>query len=306
MRKTIRIYSSELKLIVAELNRYPSLETGGQLLGLRTHGQAHTVFLATGPGPEAIHERAYFLQSPQSHQATEAFVWSSFGLQNIGFWHSHHQLPFHELSSGDIRRSMHYATQHKRPNIIDILGWLEGKATHLRGYVYSDARFGHMWPSQIEIIQGTSPFRTALNKKELSAEVSETLSKVPRRKITKPTLHLSEPKPLWEAISETGSDEPLEFTSGMTALEHFMAHSVPDVLYNDIELQMISEHHFKLQIRLSHSRMALNFEWSDQLKLTQIISQCGKKTTAHPCMGTAHQDFQRALASISHTQPPSP
>ena len=77
---------------------YPSLETGGQLLGLRTHGQAHTVFLATGPGPKPSTSGLIFLQSPQSHQATEAFVWSSFGLQNIGFWHSHHQLPFHELS----------------------------------------------------------------------------------------------------------------------------------------------------------------------------------------------------------------
>ena len=305
MRKTIRIYSSELKLIVAELNRYPSLETGGQLLGLRTHGQAHTIFLATGPEPNGVHEPAYFLQDPLVHQAVEAFAWSEFGLQNIGFWHSHHQLPFHELSSGDIRRSMHYATAHNRPNIVDILGWLEGDRTHIRGYVYSDARKGHMWPTQIEIMTGTSPFRAMLSKKKISMELAQSFSKVPRRKIPKPTLHFSAPKPLWEAISETGSSEALQFDSGMAAIEHFMGHSVPSDLHEHTELEMLSEQNFKLHIRLASTQMALHFEWSNQLQLRQILSQCGNTVTTHPCLGSAHQDFQRALMCLFPLHPQS-
>ncbi len=58
----VRIYESELQAIAAESLARGSVETGGELYGLRTHARRAVVLLATLPGPRAIHEREYFEQ----------------------------------------------------------------------------------------------------------------------------------------------------------------------------------------------------------------------------------------------------
>jgi len=165
----VRIYESELESIVHETSLHASIETGGSLFGLWTADGNPTVVLATRPGPGAIRQRTQFEQDLELHKQMERLLLTLHGAQGLGLWHSHHQLGLHELSAGDLNRTMKYAQRNRRLRFCDLLCYF-GKAVRdpaadavvIKPYVYADAPQGVHVPTELIVLAGMSPVRAAL------------------------------------------------------------------------------------------------------------------------------------------------
>jgi integrative and conjugative element protein (TIGR02256 family) len=76
--------------ILAEVGRWPKLETGGVLIGYWSEGEV-VVTRALGPGPKAIHRSRSFLpdQRFQEDAIAESYRRSNRIETYLGDWHSH-------------------------------------------------------------------------------------------------------------------------------------------------------------------------------------------------------------------------
>jgi len=101
MRPTVHVHQAVLDHVASLASDFPTLETGGSLFGLWTHGGSPVVSLATGPGPASRHHPTAFYQDPSHLESTHHVAWHRAGLQHIGEWHSHHSLGLAEPSHGD-------------------------------------------------------------------------------------------------------------------------------------------------------------------------------------------------------------
>lgn len=186
MTGVVRIFESELRVLAHEVLMHPRIETGGSLFGLWSHGDGPTVFLASRPGLAAVHEVALFQQHPQTHRDLEQALWSAYGVQCIGLWHSHHQLGLHELSSGDLRRTAGYSARHNRRRFCDILCYIADDGTgrqpvHVKPHLFEDAAQLIMLNTRLEVLPGTSPLRMTLDELAAPASIHGTLTSAPDR-----------------------------------------------------------------------------------------------------------------------------
>jgi integrative and conjugative element protein (TIGR02256 family) len=118
----IHIYPSELQAILQELRRTPDFETGGNLYGTFTHGSNAVVWLASGPGPRAVHSRLSFRQDAEFVTHWERVLFDRFGLQYLGNWHSHpYQMDSVTPSSGDLSAIRRYSDARRRDNFIQVI-----------------------------------------------------------------------------------------------------------------------------------------------------------------------------------------
>ena len=172
-RAIVRIYESEIDTIAEETHDHPEIETGGSLFGLWTNAGSPTVFLATRPGSKARRTPTEFEQDAALHKRLDEFVLGKFGMQSLGLWHSHHHLGLHELSRGDVGRTMNYAGKFDRQRFCDLLCYFAEPAGERRSgpeavtvkpYVYHNAPAGHRLPTSVAVLPGMSPVRKALDR----------------------------------------------------------------------------------------------------------------------------------------------
>jgi hypothetical protein len=180
---TVRIYESELSLIVHETSKYETTETGGSIFGLWTNIGNPTILLASRPGEHAIHTDTHFEQDAGTHRMMEELMVHHHGVQSVGLWHSHHGLGLHELSGGDIRRTMQFAQRNQRKLFCDLLCYFaqrsrsanEPPEVTIKPYVYYDAANGRRRPTSIVVLPGLSPLRGALFEQGFRRDVEERL-----------------------------------------------------------------------------------------------------------------------------------
>jgi hypothetical protein len=199
----IRIFESELDQILERVVGSPTTETGGELIGLWSHADSPTVMLAGvtvvlagGPSAKSRGSSTNFEQDPETHMGLERLMWEQFGFQVVGMWHSHHQLSLHELSAGDIRRTMTYSSRHSRPRYSEILAFiLRGEPTEgpgirvgLRPHVYENAGTGLAVHTTMEVLPGESPLRQALTGRSLPINLVEATEDARRRERRVPFL----------------------------------------------------------------------------------------------------------------------
>lgn len=169
----MRIFASELDVVLDETAGHRDIETGGALFGLWTHGTSPTIFLATRPGHGAQRHRAWFGLDPVVYQNLESVVWSRYGIQRLGLWHSHHSIGLHDLSTGDLQRAAEHAARSHRFKLCDLLCYFvdtpdssrRHPAVAVKPHVYRDAEAGDLLPTRLEVLPGTSPIREALSVK---------------------------------------------------------------------------------------------------------------------------------------------
>lgn len=230
--RVVRIFASELAVIADEASRWPATETGGELLGLWSHGDSPTVFLATRPGPGAEHDVARFQQSPGVHALVERLAWERSGLQVVGLWHSHHQLRLHHLSEGDIGRTMSYASTANRRRFTDVLAWLTSGEVGVRPWVWTDGCRGAAAPTRFEVLPGESPIRAGLRgwlesaPRWLAGVVAPANAPMPR-------LHTSTGISARRAPPSAVVDD-----GGLEALAHVIALAIPEDLQEHVELKL--------------------------------------------------------------------
>lgn len=180
---TVRIYESELSLIVHETSKFEMTETGGSLFGLWTNIGNPTILLASRPGEQAIRTTVQFEQDAGTHRLMEELMVRYHGVQSVGLWHSHHGLGLHELSGGDMRRTMQFAHRAKRQLFCDLLcyfserrkGAQESPEVTIKPYVYNDAPSGRRLPTSLIVLPGLSPLRGALLEQGYRRDVEEKL-----------------------------------------------------------------------------------------------------------------------------------
>jgi len=164
----VYIYQSEYSVIIGESYKHSNLETGGDLFGTFTHGDMPVIWLASGPGPKAIHKRAEFSQDTDFTTNWQQRLMKEFGIQYIGTWHSHHRLKLPEPSKGDIRAAKKYARKHNRHRTIEIIITFEGASPQIivRPFFYPNAQKESWVKSEFSFMSGESPIRRRLGSDE--------------------------------------------------------------------------------------------------------------------------------------------
>ena len=179
----VTIYESEFQVIAGESALKDGIETGGDLFGAQTRAGRPLIYLATGPGPKAVHGVTRFTQDIDVFRDVSQVVEESTGLQWRGTWHSHHELRLPEPSAGDTRKVIDLTRKN------DLHQWLEIIVTYERtryglftsrryrrsgmddqgptqiragAFVYTDPQDGVKVAAPIRVLPGISPFRLAL------------------------------------------------------------------------------------------------------------------------------------------------
>lgn len=171
------IYKSELAGIIAEAKRFPDLETGGDLYGTFSHGNAPVIWLASGPGPKAKHHLTDFEQDIEFINHWQEKLHAEFGIQYIGTWHSHHRINLPEPSSGDVDAARRYALKHDRRRTLEIIvNHVSERDSIARPFFYPNAQEGGWVPSRFQLLSVESPLRTRINSAAFSSGL--TLNKI--------------------------------------------------------------------------------------------------------------------------------
>ncbi len=299
----VRVYASELDVLVDEMHRHRNVETGGDLFGLWSHGDVPTVFLASRPGEAAVRQRLSFQQDVQSHRATEQAVWQTFGVQCIGMWHSHHSIGLEVLSRGDLGRTMRYARRSNRSRFVDLLGFHRDH-WHVRPFVYRDAGLGRTRATRLEVLPGISPLRAALDGSIAS------LKGPPVGPPLRLTVLPSEPQsPLLAPKEGKGDIDPasLKPLSGrgrgpwraVHAVEQVIASVVPESLREQLQLDVVDDSTLALRLTKGQGRTLIamfSFDGTLTLGAWQVVG-------ASPVIGRPQPDdvsssLQQAIAAL--------
>lgn len=183
------LFESEARLIASVSAEWGTLETGGDLYGLLTHAGRVIVFLATPPGPNAIHDATHFQQDIDYFHDTAQRVRERFGLHVVGGWHSHHILGLPEPSRGDVQQVQSITVKNGITSWVEIIITFEsstsagdrssrrvskrlrrGQSTYTgaepivqaNSFAYGQVTGGQPVRCRTKLIRGLSPMRQAL------------------------------------------------------------------------------------------------------------------------------------------------
>lgn len=153
------IYRSELDYISRCVLDYPDIETGGNLFGYWNNAGQPVVLYALGPGENATHQPAFFIQDMGYFGKIYTELNRRFLLSHIGEWHSHHQLGLARPSGHDA--STAYRTvqaTHRRSLLVCIANWRNGRTTVNPYSFHQNMPTGYV-DAQWHIVEEESPFR---------------------------------------------------------------------------------------------------------------------------------------------------
>lgn len=153
------IYRSELNYISRCVLDYPDIETGGNLFGYWNNAGQPVVLYAIGPGDNATHQPAFFIQDMGYFGKIYTELNHRFLLSHIGEWHSHHQLGLARPSGHDA--STAYRTvqaTHRRSLLLCIANWRDGRTTVNPYNFHLHMPTGYV-DAQWHIVEQESPFR---------------------------------------------------------------------------------------------------------------------------------------------------
>ena len=267
-RAALRIYEDELRVIVAEVLRFPETETGGGLYGLWTHADSAVVMLACRPGPRAERRTTRFVQDPETHMRLERKLWERHGVQCVGLWHSHHRLGLPVLSNGDVDRTRRYARHTRRELFVEILSYyLEDGRVGLRPYLYRRASEGHCVATEIQVLPGVSPLRQALDRRRYR-KMGDALAPAPRAPLSTDWV-LERSNPSVALPSEDGGvvTMPSSTVTLVGAVEELIGEVMPADLLPHLTLLAPREGHVILQVAGGRAQKGLRllFGWEEGL-----------------------------------------
>jgi len=175
----ITIFESELRAISWLTEQWKGKEVGGCLFGLLTRGNRIIIFLALGPGRDAIHRGAFFQQDFEFFKKTNRVIEQDYGLQWFGNYHSHPgdlSHPSGPDEDGVISITSKNGTKRWCDIIANIVPAYRRSCSlyrsllskdetdyatqiKLNAYEYIDPQSGRSFPAKFHVIPGTSPFR---------------------------------------------------------------------------------------------------------------------------------------------------
>lgn len=300
----VRIYASELNVLLDEMHSHPMIETGGDLFGLWSHGDMPTIFLASRPGPAAVRETMTFQQDVRSHRRVEKGLWERFGVQCVGMWHSHHRLGMDILSRGDLGRTMRYARRSHRERFVDLLGFYED-IWCVRPFLYRDAAIGRTRATKLEVLPGVSPLRLALDSSDEALAGAVFGPPVPH------LLLPSEPQTPRRAPKEGETDvDPASLAPAegkgrgpwraVDAVERLVGSIVPAPLMEGLELSVLDDHQLALQVphRSGRTLVALlDFDGGLRVSAWEVV---GDRPVVGAPSGDVAATLKSAVSALEH------
>ena len=254
----VTIYESEFQVIAGESALKDGIETGGDLFGAQTRAGRPLIYLATGPGPKAVHGVTRFTQDIDVFRDVSQVVEESTGLQWRGTWHSHHELRLPEPSAGDTRKVIDLTRKN------DLHQWLEIIVTYERtryglltsrrhrrsrmgdqgptqiragAFVYTDPQDGEKVATPIRVLPGISPFRLALL----------ATGRLDRRALGEHAVCFPMEQIVYDALNTPASGQ---------------AGDIPETLIAQIK-ELPEEAQGKLGLCVSEEVIVITFEWPD-------------------------------------------
>jgi len=96
-------------------------ETGGSLYGSFTQARRPVIMLAAPGGPNTCHEMAHFAMDHDYVTWLNQYMLDVFGLQYVGDWHSHHEIPMDHGSDGDINHIHRLAGRQNLETMVQLI-----------------------------------------------------------------------------------------------------------------------------------------------------------------------------------------
>ena len=157
------IYQSELDYISRCVLDYPNIETGGDLFGFWTNEGIPVVLYAIGPGRNANHQNAFFVQDVDYFVHVASYVNDKYQLSHMGEWHSHHQLGLARPSGHDANTIFNGIRKVPlRRMLLCIANYREGKTT-INPYMFHENDMQHFVDSSWRVLPICSPFRELID-----------------------------------------------------------------------------------------------------------------------------------------------
>ncbi|MCY1660928.1 hypothetical protein [Chryseobacterium sp. SL1] len=123
------IYRQDLEYISRCILDYPDIETGGDFFGFWNNLGLPVILYITGPGENCHRNSAFFRQDLEFLVGVGNEVYSHFGLQHIGSWHSHHKLSLAVPSAHDCNTMVTAIMKNNLEKFFMILGNITDKGT---------------------------------------------------------------------------------------------------------------------------------------------------------------------------------
>lgn len=161
---TAIIYRSELDYISRCILDYPNIETGGQLYGFWTNDGVPVVLYAIGPGRNANHQVAFFVQDPEYTTNVWNVINSNSGIQHIGEWHSHHKLGLASPSGHDASTIINGMRNNNKRQFLLCIGNCTDTESTLNAFNFRYPNFSNYIHAAWDIKEIESPFRTLLDQ----------------------------------------------------------------------------------------------------------------------------------------------
>ena len=175
-------YGSEIRVIAGLAHQFGNLETGGDLWGSYSRAGRPQIDQITGPGPEAIHEPAHFMQDRNFFLSLHDMLTNHYNCQWLGTWHSHGVLRLDQPSNGDLAQVASVTRRNGLQCWCEIIvtqelapckgffkksrrlvpGKLNTGIVTLNAFDYADPQQGRCQRVPLHLLPGFSPLRLAL------------------------------------------------------------------------------------------------------------------------------------------------
>ena len=137
MEKFATIYKQDLEYISRCILDFPDIETGGDFFGFWNNLGLPVILYVTGPGKNCYRHSTFFKQDLDFLIDVGNSVYSLFGLQHIGSWHSHHKLSLAVPSYHDCNTMANAININNLDKFFMILGNItDNGGTTINGFLF--------------------------------------------------------------------------------------------------------------------------------------------------------------------------
>lgn len=182
MEKFATIYKQDLEFISKCILDFPDIETGGDFFGFWNNLGLPVILYVTGPGKNCYRHSTFFKQDLEFLIDVGNSVYSLFGLQHIGSWHSHHKLSLAVPSNHDCNTMANAISNNNLDKFFMILGNItDNGGTTVNGFLFDKYNKTNYLETEWKVLTSNNVIADSINK-----ELEKHLVYLPKTK--KPNL----------------------------------------------------------------------------------------------------------------------
>lgn len=178
MENFATIYKQDLEYISKCILDFPDIETGGDFFGFWNNLGLPVILYVTGPGKNCYRHSTFFKQDLDFLIDVGNSVYSLFGLQHIGSWHSHHKLSLAVPSYHDCNTMANAISNNNLDKFFMILGNItDNRGTTVNGFLFDKFNKTNYLETEWEVLTSKNVIGDSINK-----ELEKHLVYIPKTK----------------------------------------------------------------------------------------------------------------------------